>query len=61
MTCSKSEPIWDITFTAASGDQLSGTFVGEGVFVPPNTARLTGLSQLKVTIRRRSCADDAGA
>ena len=26
------------TFTAANGDQLSGTFVGEGVFMPPNTA-----------------------
>ena len=28
-------------FTAANGDQLSGTFVGiEGVFIPPNTARI---------------------
>jgi hypothetical protein len=26
------------TFIAANGDQLSGTFVGEGVFMPPNTA-----------------------
>ena len=27
-------------FTAANGDQLSGTFVGiEGVFIPPNTAQ----------------------
>ena len=25
-------------FIAANGDQLSGTFVGEGVFMPPNTA-----------------------
>jgi hypothetical protein len=25
------------TFIAANGDQLSGTFVGEGVFMPPNT------------------------
>jgi hypothetical protein len=29
------------TFTAANGDQLSGTFVGEGVFTPPNTATRT--------------------
>src|SRR4029453_4873386 len=29
------------SFTAANGDQLSGTFVGiEGVFIPPNTARI---------------------
>ena len=31
-------------FTAANGDQLSGTFVGiEGVFIPPNTAGLRKL------------------
>ena len=29
------------TFIAANGDQLSGTFVGEGVFTPPNTATRT--------------------
>ena len=29
------------TFIAANGDQLSGTFVGEGVFMPPNTATRT--------------------
>jgi len=29
------------TFTAANGDQLSGTFVGEGVFMPPNTVTRT--------------------
>ncbi|MEO7275384.1 MAG: hypothetical protein ABIX28_15130 [Vicinamibacterales bacterium] len=28
-------------FTAANGDQLSGTFVGiEGVFIPPNSVRI---------------------
>jgi hypothetical protein len=34
------------TFTAANGDQLSGTFVGEGVFMPPNTARLTEVATI---------------
>ena len=29
------------TFTAANGDQLSGTFLGEGVFMPPNTVTRT--------------------
>ena len=29
------------TFIAANGDQLSGTFVGEGVFMPPNTVTRT--------------------
>jgi hypothetical protein len=29
------------TFVAANGDQLSGTFLGEGVFMPPNTATRT--------------------
>ena len=33
--------IGKFTFTAANGDQLSGTFVGEGVFMPPNTATRT--------------------
>jgi hypothetical protein len=34
------------TFTAANGDQLSGTFVGQGVFIPPNTARLTEVATI---------------
>ena len=34
------------TFTAADGDQLSGTFVGQGVFVPPNTARITEVATI---------------
>jgi hypothetical protein len=34
-------------FTAANGDQLSGTFVGiEGVFIPPNTARITEVATI---------------
>lgn len=33
-------------FTAANGDQLSGTFVGQGVFIPPNTARLTEVATI---------------
>ena len=33
--------IGTFTFLAANGDQLSGTFVGEGVFMPPNTATRT--------------------
>lgn len=36
------------TFTAADGDQLSGTFVGvEGVFIPPNTARITEVATIE--------------
>ena len=35
------------TFTAANGDELSGTFVGQGVFVPPNTARLTEVATIQ--------------
>ena len=35
------------TFTAANGDQLSGTFVGEGVFIPPNTARITEVATIE--------------
>ena len=35
------------TFTAANGDQLSGTFVGEGVFMPPNTATRTELATIE--------------
>ena len=35
------------TFTAANGDQLSGTFVGQGVFIPPNTARLTEVATIE--------------
>ena len=35
------------TFTAANGDQLSGTFVGvEGVFIPPNTARIREIATI---------------
>lgn len=34
-------------FTAANGDELSGTFVGEGVFMPPNTARLTEVATIE--------------
>ena len=35
------------SFTAANGDQLSGTFVGiEGVFIPPNTARITEVATI---------------
>ena len=34
-------------FTAANGDQLSGTFVGEGVFVPPNNARITEVATIE--------------
>jgi hypothetical protein len=36
-----STAIGRFTFVAANGDQLSGTFVGEGVFTPPNTATRT--------------------
>jgi hypothetical protein len=35
------------TFTAANGDQLSGTFVGEGVFIPPNTGRITEVATIE--------------
>ena len=36
------------TFTAANGDQLSGTFVGiEGLFIPPNTARITEVATIE--------------
>jgi hypothetical protein len=35
------------TFTAANGDHLSGTFVGHGVFIPPNTARITEVATIK--------------
>jgi hypothetical protein len=35
-------------FTAANGDQLSGIFVGiEGVFIPPNTARITEVATIE--------------
>jgi hypothetical protein len=34
-------------FIAANGDQLSGTFVGQGVFIPPNTARLTEVATIE--------------
>ena len=35
------------TFIAANGDQLSGTFVGQGVFIPPNTARITEVATIE--------------
>ena len=35
------------SFTAANGDELSGTFVGQGVFVPPNTARITEVATIE--------------
>ena len=35
------------TFTAANGDQLSGTFVGHGVFIPPNTAKITEVATIE--------------
>jgi hypothetical protein len=35
------------SFTAANGDQLSGTFVGIGVFIPPNTARITEVATIE--------------
>ena len=35
------------TFTAANGDQLSGTLVGEGVFLPPNTARISEVATIE--------------
>jgi hypothetical protein len=34
-------------FVAANGDQLSGTFVGEGVFIPPNNSRLTEVATIE--------------
>jgi len=35
-------------FTVANGDHLSGTFVGiEGVFIPPNTARITEVASIE--------------
>ena len=34
------------TFTAANGDQLSGTFVGQGVSIPPNSARITEVATI---------------
>jgi hypothetical protein len=34
-------------FTAANGDQLSGTFVGSGVFIPPVTARITEVATIE--------------
>jgi len=34
-------------FTAANGDELSGTFVGLGVFIPPNTASITEVATIE--------------
>ena len=34
-------------FVAANGDQLSGTFVGQGVFIPPNTAKITEVATIE--------------
>jgi hypothetical protein len=45
MTTSTSTGTFD--FTAANGDHLSGTFVGvEGLFIPPNTARITEVATI---------------
>ena len=33
--------------TAANGDQLSGTFVGQGVSIPPNQARITEVATIE--------------
>lgn len=35
------------TLTAASGEQLAGTFTGEGVFIPPSSARLTEVAAIE--------------
>ena len=35
------------TFTAANGDQLSGTFVGEGAFMPPDTVTRTEIATIE--------------
>jgi hypothetical protein len=45
---SESTSTGTFTFTAANGDQLSGTFVGiDGVFIPPNTARITEVATIE--------------
>ena len=44
---SESTSTGTFTFTAANGDQLSGTFVGQGVFIPPNTARITEVATIE--------------
>ena len=45
---SESTSTGTFSFTAANGDQLSGTFVGiEGVFVSPNTARITEVATIE--------------
>jgi hypothetical protein len=45
---SESTSTGTFNFTAANGDQLSGTFVGiEGVFIPPNTARITEVATIE--------------
>ena len=35
------------TFIAANGDRLSGTFAGEGVFMPPNTVTRTEIATIE--------------
>ena len=34
-------------FTAANGDELAGTFVGPGVFIPPETASITEVATIE--------------
>ena len=41
-----SEATGTITFTAANGDRLFATFVGQGVFIPPNVAQLTEVATI---------------
>lgn len=35
------------SFTMVNGDQLSGTFIGIGVFIPPNTAKVTEVATIE--------------
>jgi hypothetical protein len=44
---SESTSTGTFNFTAANGDQLSGTFVGQGVFIPPGTARITEVATIE--------------
>ena len=41
-----SQGIGNLEFTAANGDRLLATFVGQGEFIPPNTARLTEVATI---------------
>jgi hypothetical protein len=38
--------IGNLEFTAADGDRLLATFVGQGEFIPPNTGRLTEVATI---------------